>query len=133
MKSFRDLRVWNEAVDFAVLIYAATGKFPARENFGLTSQLRNAAVSISSNIAEGHGRITAGERLQFLGHSRGSLFELETQLIVANRIGYLPDAQFQQLAGIAGRLGQGLTGLINWTAKESSSDRAQPETGNRKS
>jgi four helix bundle protein len=79
-KSFRDLDVWKRSMELAVEVYKLTATFPDSERFGLVSQLRRAAVSIPSNIAEGSGRATKGEYLQFLGHARGSAFEVETQL-----------------------------------------------------
>ena len=83
---FKDLIVWQEAKSLALDVYNLTDCFPRREIFGLTSQIRRAAVSVPSNIAEGQGRLTKGEFLQFLGHARGSLTELVTQLeICADR------------------------------------------------
>ena len=86
--SFKDLIVWQRAVELSVEIYQLTSAFPHSEQFGLTSQLRRASVSIASNIAEGYGRSTRGEYLQFLGHSRGSLCELQTQLVIAKSLGF---------------------------------------------
>ena len=84
-RSYRDLFVWQKAKAFAVEIYRTTDRFPKREIYGITSQLRRASVSVASNIAEGQGRLTAGEFKQFLGHARGSLLEAETP--VGNRAG----------------------------------------------
>lgn len=80
---FKDLVVWQEAKSLAVDIYDLSDRFPKREIFGITSQIRRAAVSVPSNIAEGQGRLTKGEFLQFLGHARGSLTELVTQLEIS--------------------------------------------------
>ena len=91
MRGFRDLQVWQKAIELVTEMYRVTADFPADERFGLTSQLRRAAVSVPSNIAEGHGRHTPGEFLQFLGHARGSLCEVETQLTIANNLGFLKD------------------------------------------
>ena len=85
---YKDLIVWQKAVDLATFVYELTEPFPKHELYGLTSQMRRAAVSVASNIAEGQGRLTKGEFVQFLGHSRGSLFELETQLLIAVRLKY---------------------------------------------
>ena len=81
--SFKELRVWQRAVEMTTAIYALTATYPSSEKFGLTNQLRRAAVSVASNIAEGYGRTTRGEYLQFLGHARGSNCEVETQLVIA--------------------------------------------------
>ncbi len=89
VSSYKDLIVWQKSVELVTEIYAATAKFPREEAFGLTSQLRRCAVSVPSNIAEGQGRATRGEFIQFLAHARGSLFELETQVHIAGKLGYL--------------------------------------------
>ena len=86
---YQDLLVWQAAMDLCEKTYRATEAFPKREMFGLTSQLRKCALSVPSNIAEGEGRLTWGERRQFLSNARGSLFEMETQFLIAQRIGYL--------------------------------------------
>ena len=96
--SYRDLLVWQKAKALAVHIYRQTENFPKTETYGLISQLRRAAVSIPSNVAEGQGRLTSGEFQQFLGHTRGSLLELETQLAIASDLGYLADESHQVLA-----------------------------------
>jgi four helix bundle protein len=85
--SFKDLVVWQRAVDLSLEIYRLTSAFPTSEQFSLTSQMRRAAVSIASNIAEGNGRASKGEYLQFLGHAKGSNCELQTQLIIAGKLG----------------------------------------------
>ncbi len=89
MHDFMKLRVWNDAVELVTDVYKATDNFPKDERFGLTSQLRRCAVSMPSNIAEGAGRRTPGEFKQFLGIAIGSSCELHTQLIIANKLGYL--------------------------------------------
>jgi four helix bundle protein len=81
--SYRELVVWQRAVELSLSIYKLTASFPSDERFGLTDQIRRAAVSVASNIAEGYGRTTKGEYLQFLGHARGSIFEVQTQLTIA--------------------------------------------------
>jgi four helix bundle protein len=86
--SFKDLVVWQRAVQLTVQVYKLTASFPASEQFGLTNQLRRASVSVASNIAEGYGRTTKGEYLQFLGHARGSKCEVETQLIISAALGF---------------------------------------------
>jgi four helix bundle protein len=81
--SYKNLIVWQKAKALAAETYRLTEAFPKAELYGLTSQLRRAAVSVASNIAEGQGRLTKGEFIQFLGHSRGSLLEVETQFSIA--------------------------------------------------
>ena len=97
MNNYKELRVWQNAVDFAVDVYKSTEELPTDERFGLTSQIRRSVVSISSNIAEGAGRNTSGEFNQFLGIAYGSSCELETQLIIANRLKFLNDDSFGKL------------------------------------
>lgn len=89
VQSYRDLRVWKTAVELTLEIYRITESLPPSERFGLSSQLRRAAVSIASNIAEGHARTTRGEYLNFLSMARGSAIEVEVQLFLAEQIGYL--------------------------------------------
>ncbi len=110
-RDYKDLTVWQKAIDLVADAYRATREFPKEEVYGLTSQLRRCAISVPSNIAEGQGRLTRGEFRQFLGHAKGSLAELETQLIIAEKLGYLkaPQALIDQLAEVA-RL---LNGLLN--------------------
>jgi len=82
-ESFRDLVVWQKAIEMALSVYRLTAGFPATERFGLATQMRRAAVSVSSNIAEGAGRATTGEFLQFLGIAPGSNYKLESQCVIA--------------------------------------------------
>jgi four helix bundle protein len=93
-------------------IYRHTQRFPKDEIYGLTSQLRRAAISIPSNIAEGQGRLTRGEFKQFLGHARGSIFEVETQLLIARDLGYLSEASAQELVERVKEVGRILSGLL---------------------
>ncbi len=86
VRSFRDLVVWQRAVELTVAIYQVEKEFPNEERFGLTSQIRRASVSVASNIAEGHGRNSIGEFRQFLGVARGSNFEVQTQLILSRKL-----------------------------------------------
>lgn len=92
IRGHKDLEVWKRSMDFVESIYAYTGKFPQEELYGLTSQMRRAAVSIPSNIAEGAARNGNKEFAQFLYIALGSLSELETQIILAGRLKYIPDA-----------------------------------------
>jgi four helix bundle protein len=87
-ESFRDLAVWQRAIELTLQVYKLTSSFPDSERFGLTNQLRRAAVSVASNIAEGYGRATKGEYVQFLGHARGSNSEVETQLVIARALAF---------------------------------------------
>ena len=88
-RSYRELVIWQKAVALVIEVYSITKGFPRDEIYGLTSQLRRSAVSIPSNIAEGQGRATKGEFIQFLCHARGSLFELETQIVIAKELAYI--------------------------------------------
>lgn len=90
-QDYRNLKVWQEAMDLVVSCYRLTDTFPAQERFGLTSQLQRAAASIPANIAEGQGRGYDGEFLKHLAIALGSLFELETHLEIARRLGYLQE------------------------------------------
>ena len=85
-QSYKDLIVWQKGIALAKLIYTITAKFPVEEKFGLVSQMRRAAVSIPSNIAEGQARHTTGEFVQFISHAEGSVAELNTQLIIATEL-----------------------------------------------
>jgi len=96
--SYRDLVVWQKAKSMAVHVYRQTEGFPKSETYGLTSQMRRSAISVVSNIAEGQGRLTTGEFQQFLGHSRGSLLELETQLEIACELQLLDNTVYEALA-----------------------------------
>jgi four helix bundle protein len=89
--SYRDLRIWKEATELALVIYRATMAFPKHELYGLTSQMRRAAVSISSNIAEGKGHHSDGDFRRFLLHARGSLLELQTQIVIAQGLAGVPE------------------------------------------
>ncbi len=97
MRDFRKLTVWHQSVEFAKEIYMITEQFPGKEKYGLCSQLQRAAVSIPSNIAEGSARRTSVDFARFLDIALGSAFEVETQLIIANQIGYLNIETFEKL------------------------------------
>ena len=102
IKSYRDLDVWQKSMDFVEDVYKALSNFPKEERFGICDQIRRAAVSIPSNIAEGFGRDTDTDFAHFLTIARGSLFEVATQLEIASRLGYLPSdsALFAEVASI---------------------------------
>ncbi|HLW84673.1 MAG TPA: four helix bundle protein [Candidatus Sulfotelmatobacter sp.] len=110
--TYSDLEVWQAAMDLAINIYRFTKNFPKEETYGLTSQLRRAAVSVPSNIAEGKGRSSDKDLVHFLGNSRGSLFEIETQATIASRLGYVSSEQGESTARQSARVGQLLNGLI---------------------
>lgn len=95
MNNYKELKVWQKAIDLAEAIYQLTSIFPEEEKYGLISQLRRAAVSVASNIAEGAGRNTNGEFRQMLGIAYGSLCEVETQLILANRFEIINEEQLE--------------------------------------
>jgi four helix bundle protein len=110
-RSYRQLLVWQKSKALAVLIYKVTEHFPKSEIYGLTTQMRRAAVSVPSNIAEGQGRLTVGEFRHFLGQARGSLLELETQVAIAHDLNLVDpetynsvDEQCYQVLGLTNRL-----------------------------
>ncbi|MFZ0050884.1 MAG: four helix bundle protein [Desulfobaccales bacterium] len=109
---YMDLIGWQKAMDLVTQIYRLTKKLPKEEMFGLTSQLRRAAVSIPSNIAEGQGRLSKGEFRVFLGNARGSLSELETQIMIANNLEYIDEPEATVLLEMASEAGRILNGLI---------------------
>jgi four helix bundle protein len=110
IKSYRDLRVWQRAVDLIELIYRATEAFPGAERYGLVAQMRRAAVSVASNIAEGHAR-SRGDYIRFLVISAGSLTEIETQLFVSLRLGFIADPAAKSLLDHCAELGRMLSTL----------------------
>jgi four helix bundle protein len=100
-QGFRDLLVWQKSMLLVKQIYLMTRQFPSGEKFGLTSQMRRAAVSIPSNIAEGQARRSTGEFIQFISNAEGSVAELETQLEIAGDLGYCTAAQKESVLGLA--------------------------------
>ena len=117
-KSYKDLRVWQMAMDCAVSIYEVTGAFPRSEMYGMTSQLQRASVSVASNIAEGYGRRTPKQRYKFLEDALGSTFEIETQLELARRLGYVHADRLVPLTDLVASIGRGLTSLMRYVEKE---------------
>src|ERR1700733_8622769 len=103
---YQDLLAWQKAIAFVERVYAITSKLPQEEMFGLKSQMRRSAVSVPSNIAEGQGRATRGEFQQFLGHARGSLYELETQIVIAEKLRFVATAERDCLLAEARELGR---------------------------
>jgi four helix bundle protein len=112
INSYRDLRVWQDAIALAETCYRLTGQFPRDELFGLTSQIRRAAASISANIAEGHGRENTGSFIQSLRIAQGSLKESETHLILAERVSILAKSDMETVLGRCESLGKMVRALI---------------------
>ena len=110
-KSYQELQVWQKAMDLVDQIYRATKRFPKEEIYGLTSQLRRAAVSVPSNIAEGQGRNSTQQFLHHLSIAYGSLMEAETQLLIAQRQQYLDQTQAEALIEQTSEIGRMLNGL----------------------
>ena len=111
IQSYRDLEVWQKAMDLSVECYRVTKQYPKEELFGMTSQIRRAAASIPANIAEGQGRQGTKEFLNFLGIARGSLMEVETHLILCQRVGLLPQTDLDKLLTLADQISRMLAGL----------------------
>jgi four helix bundle protein len=108
----QDLKVWQRAMDLTVCVYRLTQKFPKEETYGLNSQLRRASVSVASNIAEGRGRLNAGEFRQFLGIALGSTFEIKTQLLVARRLSMGSATTIDEAAALSEEVSKMLTSFI---------------------
>jgi four helix bundle protein len=113
MFKFEKLAVWQKAIDFADLTYTLTSTFPSDERFGLTSQMRRASVSVSSNIAEGSSRNSNADFARFVEIGTGSLFETVSQAFIAKRRGFVNDAGFQRIYTVAEEQGRMLSGLLN--------------------
>jgi four helix bundle protein len=111
VRNYRDLIVWQKAMDLVTLVYRSTESFPQRELFGLTNQLRRAEVAIPSNIAEGQGRNANRDFRRFLSIARGSLQELETQLELARRLGYLDESNLIDIVESTSEIARLINGL----------------------
>jgi four helix bundle protein len=107
--SYRNLKIWQRSIELSIAVYKLTSGFPREEVYGLTSQLRRAAVSAASNIVEGYGRASRGEFRQFVGMARGSVLELQTQLVIARQLGFGKDSQLQTAEALAEE-----TGKMTW-------------------
>jgi|SRR3954447_19325236 four helix bundle protein len=118
MNGYRDLVAWQKSMELVTELYNKTKHFPKDELYGLTSQLRRAGVSIASNLAEGHGRNSTKEFHYFIGLSRGSLSEVETQLEIAKNLGYLEPEVANELLARSATLGRMLTGLRSWSSRK---------------
>jgi len=110
-KSFRELRVWNKAIDLTAMVYELTAEFPKSEVYGLSSQMRRAAVSIASNIAEGSARGTKKDFRQFVTIARGSNCELQTQMAIAERLSFGNREKIEEAERLSHDIGQMLSGL----------------------
>ena len=110
---YQGLVAWQRAMDLCTEIYRMSETFPRREMFGLTQQLRRSAASVPSNIAEGEGKCGPGQRKQFLGHARGSLYELETQLTLAKRVGYNVSPECEKLVKQTKKALEGYIAYVN--------------------
>ena len=111
VRGYRDLVAWQRAGDLVVAVYQASERFPTDERFGLTAQIRRAAVSVPSNIAEGWGRQSKGEYAQFVRYARGSLYEVETQILLAQRLGFVGDAGAEAVLTPSAHVARLLRGL----------------------
>lgn len=115
--TYLDLKVWQRAMDLVYLTYELTQAFPKHELYGLTNQMRRAAVSVPSNIAEGKGRSTDKDMSLFLCHARGSLFELNTQVLIAQHLDYMRPEEAEAAGKLVAEVGRLLNGLISYAAK----------------
>jgi four helix bundle protein len=122
MKGHRDLVVWQKAMELVTEVYRVTRNFPKDELYGPTSQLRRSAISVPSNLAEGHGRNSRKEFHHFVGQARGSLTEVETQLEIARNLDYLQEHEASVLLSQSAEIGRMLSGLRVWA--QSSAARA---------
>lgn len=120
MKTFEELDAFQAALDLIDAVYERTVSFPRSEQYGLTSQIQRAAVSVASNIAEGQGRLTLGEWRQMLSQARGSLFELQAQVTIAVRLRYADKPVAKSLRDQIARTARPLNGLIAYVRKRQS-------------
>ena len=112
MRPHQKLEAWSKAIELVTDVYRSTEHFPKEERYGLTGQIRRAAVSIPANLAEVAGRRSQKEFAYFLSNSQGSASELETELIIANKLGYLDEPTFARLIGQLERIGRLISGLV---------------------
>jgi four helix bundle protein len=112
-ESFKELVVWQRSVQLALAVYKLTSSFPPSERFGLTNQLRRASISVASNIAEGYGRSTKGEYILFLGHARGSNFEVQTQLVIAAGLGFGIEESRKHATGLSEEVSRMLVAMMS--------------------
>lgn len=112
LKNYQDLIAWQKSMDLVEDVYRSSKDFPREEIYALTSQIRRAAVSIPSNIAEGQGRRTTADFLRHLSIAYGSLCEVETQILIARRLKYIAQARLEEVMSRAGEVGRLLNGLM---------------------
>ncbi len=110
-QSFRDLQVWHKGIELTEMIYFLTAEYPKHEMFGLTSQMRRAAVSIPSNIAEGSARTSRKDFRNFIAIAKGSACELQTQLFISRRLNYISEQDLQRCEALTDRVARMLSGL----------------------
>jgi len=126
MGSFRDVVAWQKGMELLTKIYLVTESFPKREMYGLTQQIRRAALSVPSNIAEGKGRQTKKDYLQFLYRARGSLYEVVTQLDASKNLKFIDDAAYTETCEVAAEAGKVLNGLISNVKKQIEDEQDDP-------
>jgi four helix bundle protein len=117
VKDYRDLIVWQKAMDLVEAVYRVSAVFPREEIYGLTSQIRRAAISIPSNIAEGNGRNATRDYLNFLGMAYGSVKEVETQVLIAERLRYIESIRSCELTTMTEEVARLISGLTNYLNK----------------
>ena len=122
LRGYRELKVWQKSMDLVEESYRLTAAFPKHELYGLTSQLRRAAVSVAANIAEGHGREHLGDYLRSLSIANGSLMELETHLLIGRRMRYMSAEEEQGFLQRAAEVGRMLAGLVRALKRRSNAD-----------
>jgi four helix bundle protein len=131
-ESYRDLIVWQKAMALVTDVYRATEAFPAREIYGITNQVRRAAVAIPSDIAEGKGRISKKEYVQMLARARGSTYEVQTQLEISRNLSFLANDAFEILEMKAAEVGRLLNGLITKLRRDIDEEEAMKTQDNKK-
>lgn len=129
IRSYRDLKAWQKARSLVKRVYGATGIFPKEELYGLARQLRRAAVSVPSNIAEGYGRGALRDYVRFLQIARGSLYEIDTQVILAHDLGYLTAPQAASLGSDVDECSRIVQGLISSLNRKKDQRKAQKSSG----
>jgi len=122
-KSFKELEAFTRSLRVVVAVYDVTATFPKQEMYGLVAQLRRASIGVISHIAEGQGRLTYGEWRQFLSQARGSMFEVEAQLIAAHELKFLASDDLLRITELIRRAGSALSGLIEWVRKHERSSK----------